>query len=312
MSTIVTGLWHNAAQNAVLGATLTLPVQQASLLLTALVFLVTLAAGSFWNLAALLLHSLRVRGDQSDLLGLQHQAVLRTSGASVATILKTLAILASWRGQGAARLWTRSLGVLLPALLVWAAFAAASVFTSRVVLADQSGAVVALLQSNNCGFLQFNTSTVGTTLEYESRVLNDTLRARNYISTFYDNAAISPTARSSYKAVILPYDLDTNAPCPSPNPDRCILGPNGAFNIKSGFLDSYGDLGINLGPADRVTFQYSVTCSPVHGFNDTRDVLIGDDHYIEVLFGPRLIVDVPYTFIYGKSAVNTTFTYSLE
>src|SRR3569833_2594017 len=81
-TTVVTGLWHDRSQNAVLGAILTLPTQQANLLLTALAVLVTLTAASFWNLVALLLHSLHARGPESDPLGLQLQGGRRGGGAA--------------------------------------------------------------------------------------------------------------------------------------------------------------------------------------------------------------------------------------
>jgi len=312
-TTVVTGLWHDRSQNAVLGAILTLPTQQANLLLTALAVLVTLTAASFWNLVALLLHSLHARGPESDPLGLQLQVVLRNSGTSVAAALQALKILASWRGKGLPRSWVRSCSVVMPALVIWAVFTIASIFTSRVALTDQSGSVIARLRPNNCGFFTVDISTTAGFLDYQNKILNDTVQARNYVNTFYNNATASFSVRSNYKSLVLPHEVNTTAACPFSSPDRCKVGKDGAFNMKTASLDSHDDLGINASPSDRVTFQYSVTCSPIllHK-SEGKEVVNGDETDIEVDIGPAIGVDVPYTFLYNKQTLNTTVGYDLE
>ncbi|KAH8880774.1 hypothetical protein GQ53DRAFT_788429 [Thozetella sp. PMI_491] len=312
MSAAASGLWRDQSQNVVLGATLTLPIQQANLLLAALAFLVTLAGGSVWNLVALLIHSMLVRGKESHVLGLQHQVALRNSGSSAVVVFHVARIHLAWLGRGVPNLWKRTAGLLLPALFIWATFAAASIFTSRVALGSQSEATIARLQANNCGFFNYNTTTIDGFLAYMSKMTNDTLQARNYVNTFYNNATTSPTG-STFKSLVLPHKVETASPCPFPNADRCIGGHNAAMNLSSGFLDSYEDLGINSNAGDRVTFQYSVACSPIHGTDLAKNQVTSDNQtWIDIYFGPLVAMDLPYTYEFEKATSNTLVGYILS
>ncbi|KAH8646918.1 hypothetical protein BX600DRAFT_443886 [Xylariales sp. PMI_506] len=312
MSAVATGLWHDKSQNLVLGATLTLSIQQANLLLTALAFLVTLTAGSFWNIFAMVLHSRLVKGKISHVLGLQHQVVLRNSGTAVATMVNAVMIHLAWRERGAPKLWTRTLGTFLPALLVWCVFAAASIFTSRVALSSQSGATIALLEPNNCGFFTYNISDLNAAVAQINKMTNDTLQARNYVNTYYNNATISPTG-SNFKSILLPYSVDTSAACPFPNATRCKVGPSSAMAMTSGFLDSYEDFGINSSPSDRVKFQYNMTCSPIHAPDLAQEVLDDNNQtWIEIYIGPLVGAGVPYTYQYDKATANANIGYILD
>ncbi|KAH8648581.1 hypothetical protein BX600DRAFT_442867 [Xylariales sp. PMI_506] len=274
MSHVVSGLRTDRSQNAVLGATLTLPIEQANLLLTALAFLVTLAAGT-----------LRVEGDESHVLGLQHQVVLRNSGTAIATMRKALAICWAWKGKGAPKLGLRTLKLFLPPLLVCAVFAVASIFVSKVALTDQSGATVARLKPNNCGFFDYDITKPDGYVARMNKITNDTLQARNYVNTFYNNATIS-SSESSFKPLLLPYDVDKSATCPFPNQDRCKLGHNGALAMQSGVLDSAADLGINAKPDDRT--------------------------WIDGYFGSLERVGLPYTYEYEEATADTLVGYILD
>ena len=56
MVAIATGLWWDYSKPSVLAATITLPVDSGSILLSGLTLLISVAGASCWNIVAFLLH----------------------------------------------------------------------------------------------------------------------------------------------------------------------------------------------------------------------------------------------------------------
>ena len=266
MAEIETGFWLDRSQPAVFGATLTLPLYQANPLLSFLALLITLAAGSFWNLTAILLHRVIAKRTTRDALGLQHQVAVQNLGTSPKVIWASIKLYHAWLGRGVQHLTLRTLGILLPAVLVWALFSAASVLSSRVATTSDA---ISRLRSGRCGFWEYDNGNISHAVRGQSlKVANDSIQARNYVSTFYNRAPASIKGLSPLKVVTLPIEVNTSALCPFRNLDRCQLGHNRALSMATPPLNSHDVFGINAYPSDQVTFQYEATCSPVKYLGD--------------------------------------------
>jgi len=298
MVAIATGLWWDYSRPAVQAATLTLPADLGNVLLSGLTVLVTVAGASFWNVAAFVLHSQLVRmdGEPVGALSLQHRVTLRNSSSPIGTAWKAIKIYQAWYSTRSPRLLVRTLAVVVPALIIWASFAAAAVFVSRVA-SRANGVVVARVQPENCGVWQFDTSYVEGIAAARTKKANDTALARTYVSNFYANTTISSIARSIFVQPTLAYTTNPAAPCPIPAAELCIWGPNAAFSMTTAMLDSQQMLGVNARAQDRVSVQISATCSQVK----TRDYRRANDTHEIFTFGGLL----------GSAVDNITYTYYL-
>src|SRR5262249_362049 len=140
-------------------ATLTLSVNSGNLLLSALTVLVAIAGVSFWNITAFILHSLKVQEGPVNALNLQHQVSLRNSPGSIATAWEMVKIHQPWTKKRPPRLLTQTCAVAIPAFFIWVGFAVAAIFTSRVANKPY-GPVLARVKQENCGFWQYDTSSI--------------------------------------------------------------------------------------------------------------------------------------------------------
>ena len=237
MVAIAAGLWWDYSKPAVQAATLTLPVDSGNLLLSALAVFVAVAGASFWNITAFILHSLKAQEGPVNALSLQHQVSLRNSPGSIGTAWEAVKIHQAWSKKRPPRLFTQTCTVAIPAFIIWVGFAAAAIFTSRV--ANKAyGSVLARVKQENCGFWQYDTSRIDGEVAFRVKKSNDTIQARTYVSNFYANTSSSSTARSIFVRPTLPYTTSASAPCPIPAAERCILGSNAAFSMKT-LLDSH-------------------------------------------------------------------------
>ncbi|KAF5689925.1 hypothetical protein FCIRC_1159 [Fusarium circinatum] len=306
MVAIASGLWWDHSKTTILAATLTLPLNYSNLLLSGLTILVTIAGSSFWIIVSFALHDWKARSANPSALDLQHQVSLRNSAGAPQTLWEAFKIHKAWSKNRKKPIIKQTCSVVVPALIVSAGFAIAALFTSRVADKAYSNVVVRV-QPNNCGFLFFN-----TTSEYDLPALsamgakgqNDTRWARSHVANFYANTS-SSTAPSIFIRPTLPYNVSSSAPCPIPARNRCILGPDRAFSITSGFLDSHEMLGINAKFEDRVSIQLSLTCSPVHTDDLVQETRNEDGDFMEFFLGP-LYGATNYTYRYNKAIGNKT------
>jgi hypothetical protein len=157
--------------------------------------------------------------------------------------------------------------VAVPALAVAAGFGAAAVFTSKVAINEAYGSDIARVVPLHCGTLNVFVKDVGTDIRTTTVALEKYRRiarlSRQYAENFYGSEP-DPSVTSNFVRDALPYEKDTQAPCPIPAAERCSLGPNGAFSLTSALLDSHGMLGINTRFEDRIAVQLRTTCSPLN------------------------------------------------
>lgn len=300
MVTISSGLWWDHSKSAALAATITLSTNSSNFLLSALALLVTIAGASAWNITAFILHAVKSRRGDGPVhaVDLMHQVSLRNSGSAINTLWESIKVHRAWSKTKPRHLARKTASVAFPALVVWAGFAVAAIFTSNV--ANKSyGSTIARLEEQNCGFWEFNQTTLGGLLASQDKATNDTTQARNYVSNFYVNTAKSSVAQSPFVQLSLPTIVNNKAPCPLPASRLCLLGRNAAYSMSTPPLDSHEMLGINASPKDRVTIQINATCSPIGTGEYVVNSVINNATAVSFFLGPIL-----------NNTVNTTYQYS--
>ena len=292
MGDVSTGLWFDHSQGTVLGWEITLPVSQGNLLLSALTFLVTIAGTGAWGIVAALTHSLIVRRrHEPDVVDLQHQVALRNSAGALNTILDSIKIHRAWSKNKTKRLWTRTLSLFLPAITIWAAFAAASLLVSRVASRGYNSVLVRSAE-NNCGMILLARDPIADQGTQLNKMVNDTAQARNYATDFYMDTANTRTARSIFPVARLPITVDTNADCPAINQTLCYLGHDSAISMVTEVIDSHKMLGINAQPSDRVTARIRTTCAVIN----VADYAYENDTAINFYIGTAPGLQPTYTY----------------
>lgn len=314
MVAVIQGLWYNYAERRVYDATITLSLQYSGYLISGLTLAVTLAGSSFWTILAFFLHSWRARhpGNQTTVLGLQYQASLQNTASATSALSDAGKTAVAWRGRGISWLFLRMLGFALPALVAWGGFIAAGVFVSSV--ANKAyGSTVARVQTDNCGFITADTTNFLAVAALGTKVLNDTIQGRNYMTNFYQNvtASLATISQPLFVQAALPVTTNTAAACPIPAADLCIPGHNGAFSLTTPPLDSQLMLGVNAKAEDRVTVTLSTTCSPLDhtGFVE----VVNDGGLTAALYylGPLANIS-DFTYGYIDQTVNTSVAYMLD
>ena len=313
MVDIATGLWRDHTKPAVLAVTLTLSVDHGNLLLAVLAILVTVTSVSFWNITAFALYTWKVRNEPVSALDLQHRVNLCNNRGALSSAWEALKLHYSWSAKRLPKLIAKTSTIVVPAILVWVAFAAAATLSSRV--ANKSyGSVIVRVQEHNCGIWQFNTTNPEGMTAYLNKKTTDTTQARTYVSNFYANSS-STLARSAFVRPTLPYTTNTTAACPLVNTSRCILGQTAAFSMTTNPLDSHDMLGINADPEDRVTLQKHVTCAQVRAGDlvNIRHVDKNETAFtlLEYHLGPNFAGKTDYTYHYNTVGQYTDATYIL-
>ncbi|OCL08835.1 hypothetical protein AOQ84DRAFT_292365 [Glonium stellatum] len=259
-TSVYTGFWVDHSRGAVFGATLTVPIQYGSFIITSLTVLISMSAASAWQITAYVLHQARVKKYESDGLDLQLQVLLQNSDSPASTIFNALKFDRAWRNL-TSRVHARVLAIVVSAFAVWVTFLLAGIFVAAVA-SSSNQEVTVLAQPGACGMLEFNNATLAGFNSVESKFLNDTISARAYARDWYSGSSGNIPARSIFPVVRLPYKTNTAAPCPFNG--RCLMGENSALSLDTSLLDSHYMLGINAPAQDRISWRNVVTCSPVN------------------------------------------------
>ena len=192
----------------------------------------------------------------------------------------------------------RSLPLIILALCNTLLFAVAGVFSSEVTKAAGNET---LIMSPNCGYILPNPSNLVKQLEFDAKDVNDILAAITYSRACYGGAP-NELQCGRFRQPKLAYTSEMNVSCPFQS-NICREGPSAAFQIKSGWIDTHKDLGINTKPSDRLQYRRVSTCSVlqtknyVYQINSTR---LGDP--VRILY-----------YNYGPiGSDNFTFEYNLN
>ncbi|KAE8443412.1 hypothetical protein EG329_001893 [Mollisiaceae sp. DMI_Dod_QoI] len=257
---VYTGLWINHSHNPILGATITLKTKDGGYLQALLVLLITTAGGFFWRIISYIIHQFCSKSGPHDAIHYQQQAILKNEDTALGAAWNFALVSFAWRKHTRTKWWqlwrSRTAYFVALTLFVAAGFGFASIFSSQVTKA--AGTKV-LLNGANCGLWQFNnTITTGWLL----KTLNDSMSAANYARQCY-NTETSPLQCNTYNVPQLPWAAKKNISCPF-EPQTCLLGPNSAYQMDTGYLDSHDTLGIDAKPSERVALRKVVTCSPIN------------------------------------------------
>jgi hypothetical protein len=255
---VYTGVWTDWSYGMVMGLTLTLTQQDASLLIAFVAFFVSIVTLHIWKLACFSLHAYFSTSQRRDVLHHQRQALLRNSSDPSSTALKLVQLGWVWRMNPTLRYYKRIFPVLVFTLL-WASILTISTgFSSR--LARNSYEV--LLRGNRCG--QPKASNIISeddlftkNIPWEAQALSS---ASDYALSCYSQNTLSAELCSSMVKPQLSYAVDTDAPCPF---SSYCNEKNTSIKFDSGILDSHNDLGINSPVAQRFGVRSTWHCSPL-------------------------------------------------
>jgi hypothetical protein len=306
--TIHTGFWFDHSHSLLLGATVTLPIQWGNRLVSALTVAVTISGSCFWIIAAFVLHQAIVKKSTADILGLQHQVILRNLGSPLGSLWELTKSWLAWRKRTfPRRILRRSLVLMIPTSLIWLSFIIASIFVSEVASKSYTEIQV-LLEPNQCGYVDYHFIDIPDFLTgYGDKLQLDTLNGRAYATLWYSNSSSALASSSLFPQTRLPYSTKVNTSCPV-NPDYCFPEPSTGFTMETPLLDSHTMFGINAPPENRVQYQKNVTCAVVAGevaqeqdFNNTL---------ARYFFGP--IGDFNWTYQYDEALATSEVDYMLD
>lgn len=260
-SSIYIGTWINWSRGPVLGATMTLTQRNGSLLTAFLGIFVTIAGGACWRILSFSIHQHRAGHDSKvkDVLYFQQQVILRNSDSSIVTAWQIIRL--AWnKKKPRKKQILKNLPLFILALSNALLFAFAGVFSSAVIKLASSET---LISSSHCGYLINNPEKNGPSIiEYTTRLANDTFAAIMYSRACYGDASHELQC-GRFLQPQLASTSEMNVSCPFQS-HICLEGSSAAFQVKSEWIDTNKDLGINSKASDRLQYRKVTTCSVLH------------------------------------------------
>lgn len=294
---IYIGAWINWSRGPILGATITLTQRNGSLLTAFLGIFVTIAGGACWRILSFALHQYRAGHDSKNVLHHQQQVILRNSDSSTVTAWQMIRL--AWQQRTAEKKHVlTNLAFVMLALSNTLLFAVAGVFSSAVVRAAGSET---LISSSRCVYPNYHIwDKPDQNIAFITKLANDTRTAIMYARACYDDAS-NELQCGRFPQPRLTSTSEMNVSCPFQN-QICLQGSSAAFQIRSGWIDTNNDLGINSKASDRLQYRKMTTCSVLHT-EDYYDILNTTDSSGNSL---RLVY-----YYYGHAALeNYTFQYN--
>lgn len=255
------------ASGKTLGATLTLPANEALILVAFLALFVQTSGSFFWRILCFSLHQIRSTSANQDGLYHQQQTLLRNAVNGSNALWELTKVGWAWRSNSRSVLW-RSLPLIIITTIHVVCFAIAGLFSSRVITTNDE----VLVLSKNCGLplglpdaITARPETVNST---QLDILNSDAvlgrwnygRAAAYSRACYgeEPGLYTPTCRF-YVRQQLDSAIDRSAPCPFASG----LCETSAARFDTGFVHSSRDLGFNAPEHDAMLFRRVTTCVPL-------------------------------------------------
>lgn len=270
---IFKGVWVNQNRGQVLGSTLTVDPYAASLLTPAIALLISIAGSQLWRLFQFALHQARATSENRQLLYHQQQVILRNTGNDLNTIYRLIRTAFAWRHQEGARVFRRSLPLVLWSTLHFSIIVLAGLFSTWLLEAGDD----VLSRSQFCG--TFSQSYIDSLDAVSTSNLTDQGITLMQEYTHYHNARyvyvqqhvdicrngengtegcdMMPVGSLGWKGRVLP------SSCPF-DQDMCHPSLEGALSLDTGYLSSHLDLGFNAPKKDRIAFRLSAQCAPLN------------------------------------------------
>ena len=309
----------NWTKGPIYGGTITLTLRDGSIIVSFFALFVRLVGSHLWSIFCYLLHQWRSKQGSRDAFHHQHQALLRNSSSAATTVWLWLKVGWAWRSETFHPM-LHSLAFVAMGILYIATFGIAGLFSSRIVITDQS----VLVRSDVCGtwplsdqFASFNynnASAPGPMLQeqesYAISTRHDLTESLAYVQVCYPEP--SPGC-AGYIVAALNQTVNRNASCPFDD-SLCLTE---AIEIDTGYLDSAIDLGINAKPEDRVWYRKLISCavlstdSPYAASEvgpDPNNAAFPDDEELLFYYGPHSQED-NYTVSFSNYTVNGLYDY---
>lgn len=286
---VYTGVWTNWDRGKTLGATLTTTRAQGSFLIAFISLFVTIVGTSFWRICCFVMHHSYSREASRDGLYHQRQAILRNSANGAAGLWSLCQVFQAWykTGKSPSR---RMLPPIALTLIILAAFAVASTFSSRI--STLTGKEV-LLQGNSCGKTPYsmNTTVISTVYTiYQFRVL---AAGADYVQQCYVDG-INRSGCGQYVSAAIASKIYRDAACPFDH--KICKSQSSNIRIDSRFIDSRKDLGLNTPESERFLYRRLVHCAPL--------VTEGYRQKMKNDRGQSMM-----RYFYGKQGVISNYTY---
>ena len=304
-----TGQWIDWTRGIVLGNYRTFSVRETLYITGATAAFLAYVGGCVWSIYAFFRHQHLSRQKEPDFITLQQRLIYRNNSTATAAAVDAFWVYWTWkpwkihgrkgrlkylwpphlrgrkRGKHVGR---RTSCLIIPALLIFAAFAIAGIFASHIAAPAYNTNTVLVqnqFDQGHCGITLFDNFLEGVP-DFDVKAANDTRAAVGYARSCYSptSGIIDSVACSLFAKTKLKYVAD-EVGCPFGDPNKplensmCAFNSNqGAYRLRTVPLDSHDDFGINARPRNRVTLIKELVCSPlvIDGFNST-----GPAHGIE-------------------------------
>ncbi|KAI0025906.1 hypothetical protein F4780DRAFT_789387 [Xylariomycetidae sp. FL0641] len=300
------GFWTNWSQGRVFGATLTLELSDATLLIAFVAFFITIVAGRIWQITCFTLHAVYSTPEPRDVLHHQRQAIIRNSAGTASSAYALLML--AWQWRSSRRSYLRVLPVLCCVVLLGVALTLTSGFSSRIAIGSE-----VLLTGSNCGALMppaAGSSWVTFKTVYGPWEADLMSASANYATQCYSNTSAA-SGCGLYVQSKISSTADLNAPCPFG--DLC-QSADGNIALDSGLLDSHKDLGINAPENERFQFRRTLQCAPLKTEGYTSQFnLSADRSYTRYWYGPKSFIgnftdEASNDRVYELAAVNISLS----
>ena len=261
------GPWINWAHGPVVGATVTLSQRSGNLLISFVATFVTLVGAQLWRILSFIIHQVRASQHPQDGLHYQQQIVFRNTSGPGGLAWTFLQQLWYWPGKARAVV-LRTVPWIIFSVLYIALFAIIATFSAEV---SKASGKLRLVDGNDCGYWTVD-PTLDSTDPDVYRAFNQKMANDSLVSATYARACYGGTPNKlqcqNFPVQNIPWTAKQNAPCPF---DSGVCG-TASFQMTTGRIDSYADLGINLPPSERVQLIKDTTCAPL---TQSRDHING-------------------------------------
>lgn len=271
---------------------------------------------------------------------LKHRLIYRNDATAQTAAINAFGVYWTWKSwtwrswklcppcarlnKRAKRIGSRSFRFITLAVLIFGAFAVASVFSSHIAAPPYQNTVFLVKdgsEQKQCGlapFDGFNNSFNG----FDVKNADDTRAAASYSRSCYspDTAVVNSIACNVFAKRKLTYTAQ-GVQCPFGEPEspfsQSICNFNGnkaAYQVTTALLDSHEDFGINAAPNNRLKLRKQLTCSPLSqtGFTSTESAhgveangTVTDYNYGGV---PNV---ASYTYQYNPAAANDNVPFEI-
>jgi hypothetical protein len=310
-SYVYQGVWTNWSKGKTLGATLTLSSANGTILVAVLAIFVQVTGSQLWRVFQVALHQSRATQDPRDGLHHQHQAVLRNNSSDFASVWQFLRIGLAWRHQKTTNALRRSLALVIWALLHFALFALAGIFSTPLIHAGDA----VLSRSPFCGkFSKTYLASLGSHAntgmpghlenEYYAQYQIRYEQSQQYAESCYMKTETLASC-DLLSSLLLSWNTTTHNSCAFGSPVCLTATPSVTFD--TGFLSSHEDLGLNAPEQDRIWYRKCTTCTVLNDakfISNWKNISATADSpaksVVDAYYGPSPLADRNATYSYSE------------